>query len=241
MAPPIEPRRPGPGLPRSIRSRLVGAAIIVLVILGLAPPSPIRAASPSPGVRTDTAAYPNLEAWLDAPFAPDAAEGTQIEIGVTIWDKHDHVLAHETGNYVRLRPATGNARPTEASSNQDSPGHVRATILVPAGGPGRVEVGLKADECTAAGVCETVDRPFAFGGIGPPPDATRASLIDATFQPLPPSLAGHVISLGADVTPHGDWLLDALNLPATLVATSATAETVPMSRASSSVGGACRV
>jgi hypothetical protein len=218
MAPPTESRRSQADSPRSLRSRLVGAAIIVLVILGLSPPSPIRAASPSPIVPTDKAAYANLQAWLDAPLAPDAAEGTPLEIGVTIWDTHDHVLAHETGSYVRLRPATGDARPTEAVSNRDWPGHVRATIVVPPGGPGPVEVGLKVDECTTAGVCRTVDRPFSVGGGGPPPDAPRASLIDAALQPLPPSLAGQVIALNADVTPHGVWPLDALKLPAALVA-----------------------
>ena len=117
------------------------------------------------------------------------------------------------GIYARLKPAQGDAPPSEATIEPDFPGHVIASFVVPEGGPGDVEVGMLIDACTEAG-CGEADAPFTISGVGPPPEADPAALVTAQFLPfVGDTVAGRTFPVAVNIQPRGLWDFTALPLP----------------------------
>jgi hypothetical protein len=157
----------------------------------------VASAVPSASAAADLGAYPNLEAWLDQAPPPDAPAGTTIVIGLTIWDSHQAQFTVVSGLYLKLHPATGRARPTEAEIQRSGwPGHFLANVIVPKGGPGAVEVVVR----------DQTDLPVHVGGVGPPPSAPLSSLVGAQVHlPSGPAIAGQPMDLVVDVRPEVEW------------------------------------
>ena len=96
------------------------------------------------------AAKEGMEAQLDTPISLGTTPGTTIEVGWTVFAVNA-AGRHPVGSspiYIRLVPP-GASEPIEAFGEESSgqPGHYRATIVVPAGGIARVEVGLRGASC----------------------------------------------------------------------------------------------
>jgi len=174
-------------------------------------------ASPSPAP-PDAADLAHVEAWLDAGIAdlpPDAPAGGTFETGITFWDATRHDFAAVGGVHARLHPATGTARPTEASIEADRVGHVVIHVKVPKGGPGSLEVSAVADGHTV---------PLAIAGIGPPSGAAPEMLLTATTHPFVGDIvAGRAFPVAVDIGGWGEWGVDTLPVPDHLVAVVGTA------------------
>ncbi|MFL5770664.1 MAG: hypothetical protein ACJ765_11350 [Chloroflexota bacterium] len=164
-------------------------------------------------------APPNIQAWLDSDFiTPDAPAGGLLQAGFSFWDTRGAEFFQPGDIYVRMRPGTGKAPPSEAKIENDFPGHVVATIEVPEGGPGDVEVGMLVPACIEGGACSDQEAPFKVAGTGPPPDAPLTDLISATFQPLVgDTIAGREFPVAVDVVPRGQWNFADMPLPDHLV------------------------
>ncbi|HET7702033.1 MAG TPA: hypothetical protein VFK35_01425 [Candidatus Limnocylindrales bacterium] len=208
-------------------SRLRGVGRIVLLVAAVAGlTAPTFAASPSPPAPGGSAAPgeephdTGLETWLDAPLPAGAQPGAILDIGAVIWDTRGGELAQAVGGYMKLYPLSGDADPTEGAIRSDWPGHVRGSVVVPEGGPGRIEIGFRGQECPDdGGACRLVDMPFTDGGIGPPPGAPRALLVIAAFRPPVESLVvGRPVALELDLTPRAEWDVATLGLPDRLLA-----------------------
>ena len=163
---------------------------------------PAAAASPPPAPGTPE----GLQVWLDSDsITPDAPPGGVVQVGFTFWDTRVGDFPNVEGPYVKLHPAKGKAAPSEATIEQDFPGHVLATVEVPQGGVGAVEVGLRADG---------KDTPLTIAGTGPPPAAPVQNLVSATIQPLVgDTVAGRAFPLTVEVQPRGLYDQSALPMP----------------------------
>jgi len=163
---------------------------------------PVAAASPlaAPGVPD------GLQVWLDSnSLTPDAPPGGIMQVGYTFWDTRVGDFPNVEGPYVKLHPAKGKAAPSEAIIDQDFPGHVLATVTVPEGGVGALEVGLRANG---------KDTPLTIAGTGPPPAAPVQNLISATIQPLVgDTVVGRAFPLTVEVQPRGLYDQSALPMP----------------------------
>jgi hypothetical protein len=148
---------------------------------------------------------------------PDAPPGGVLQAGFTFWNSRDRDFGELGGIYAKLRPASGDAPPSEATIEADFPGHVIASFVVPEGGPGEVEVGTRVNACIEGGGCGDVDAPFTISGIGPPPDADPATLVTATFLPfVGDTVADRTFPVAVDIQPRGLWDLTAIPLPGAL-------------------------
>ncbi|MEX1170230.1 MAG: hypothetical protein WEE50_08835 [Chloroflexota bacterium] len=110
---------------------------------------------------------------LDAALPGDAQPGTEVEIGWTVAIAEDDGSMQPfsaEGVFVRLLPSSG--EPVEFAARQDRAGHYVATITVPNGGVGEIEIGLRGTACTTDGQCQRADEMFnlaenvAGAGIG---------------------------------------------------------------------------
>ena len=199
---------------RAGRAARTAAALGVLALgLGSIAPGAGSAASPSPlaepgaVVETDES---TIEAWLDQPIPVDAPIGEAYAFGVTLWDTVRQRFPEFNEGFVRLHSATGSAKPTLGSASSDWPGHFAASVVVPRGGPGLLEVGV-ADQ--------NQEFPFTVKGSGPPPEAPLAELVVATTaRPPGPLVAGEPIDLTVTVNAQAAWNMDELGLPDELVA-----------------------
>ncbi len=219
----MNPTAPRPIRRGSLRIRAVGTlaatALACLVLVS----GPARAASPGPSGSPSTdpgvaAGFDNLEVWLDRPLPRVAATGSTLPIGLMIWDKGVGRPAAMGGLYLHLKPAQGKAKATSAETQSDFPGHFLANIIVPAGGPGSVEVGVTGRSCSSDGTCSDAEFPFKVVGTGPPPDAPRSGLISAIVHvPTAQVPAGEPMDIGVDVTPRAKWADGALVLPDRLI------------------------
>jgi hypothetical protein len=156
----------------------------------------------------------DVTATLDAALPVDAQPGEQLEIGWTLTVNEDGgsvrpFIAERI--FVRLLPASGD--PIEFPARRDRVGHYLATITVPDGGIGAVEIGLAGTVCTADGQCARGDEMFTLAdppafaadeaGAAPPPAGQAAADVDT--QPstapgaslLPLALAVGAAALGA--------------------------------------------
>jgi hypothetical protein len=218
-------RRPGRSTPVRAAARFALIAIVIGLtdgasLVAAASPSP-SVASPSPSEEPPPEPGSGVQVWLDEPLPQAAEPGGRLDIGAVIWSVDRHELVETQGSYLRLYPLTGDAEPGEARTRSDWPGHVRATVVVPEGGAGRVEVGFTGEECHDDGTCQEVDFPFEAGGVGPPPEASRALLVQAAFRPPVEELvAGSAFELALDLRPREHWDPELLALPERLVATA---------------------
>lgn len=168
---------------------------------------PVAAASPSPAPGVPE----GLQVWLDSDsLTPDAPPGGILQVGYTFWDTRVGDFPNVEGPYVKLHPAKGNAAPSEATIEQDFQGHVLATVTVPDGGVGKLEVGLRAGG---------KDTPLTIAGTGPPPAAPPQDLITATIEPLVgDTVVDRAFPLTVDVNSRGLWDQSALPLPDDVIA-----------------------
>ncbi|MBA2719923.1 MAG: hypothetical protein H0U52_11885 [Chloroflexi bacterium] len=185
---------------------------------GSAPPSPAPDASPSDEPRHVF----QTEVWLDAPIPADTPPGTTIQVGVTIVERDGSGvgrLSDVGASYLLLRPAAGDAEPSRVQPRSDWQGHIRASVRVPEGGPGAIEVGFEGEECRDDGTCQTVEFPFTSAGIGPPAGVPRALLVTATIQPpIEAPVVGRRVALDVELHPLANWDLAQLGLPDRIVA-----------------------
>ncbi len=211
----------------AVRRALALAPSVLVLALALvgpasaASPSPSAGPSPSPSASDEPHHISHIEAWLDTPLPADAAADSTIDVGVTIVDRDEtgaSRLSQTQPSYLALAPASGTAKPSRAPTRSDWPGHVRATVVVPVGGPGAIEVGFHGQECHEDGTCQEVDIPFASGGVGPPPDLSRAALVTATVDPpAEPPVVGRPVALEVQVVPRARWEVSELALPARML------------------------
>jgi len=103
-----------------------------------------------------------MEAQLHSPISLATPPGTTIDV---TWDVHGIEGATQrpiTGApaFIRLVPS-GGGKPSEAFGIEDTkePGTYHATLVVPAGGIARVEVGMRGRSCDAAS-CGSEDIVF---------------------------------------------------------------------------------
>ena len=168
---------------------------------------PVAAASPAPAPGTP----PGLQVFLDSDFiTPDAPPGGFVQEGFTFWDTRVGDFPNVNAVWARLHPAKGKAKPSEAKIEYDFPGHVLATMEVPQGGPGKVEMGLHLDG---------KDVPLTISGVGPPPAAPVQNLLAAVIEPLVgDTVVGRAFPLTVEVQPRGLYDITALPMPDHVVA-----------------------
>jgi hypothetical protein len=195
----------------------LGVAGLLLTAVGWST-AVAAAASPTPSV-APLRPPPNIQAWLDSDsITPDAPPGGIVQVGYSFWDTRQQEFFPPGEVYVRLHPKTGNAKPSEAQIDADFPGHVLATVVVPEGGVGDLEVGMLVPTCVDPGGCSDQDAPFTIAGVGPPPDARPEDLIGAEILPLVgDTVAGREFPVSVNVVPHGLWDFDKIPLPDHLV------------------------
>jgi MYXO-CTERM domain-containing protein len=145
------------------------------------------------------AAKEGAEASLDAPIPPGAEPGSEIEVGWSAgWPDGTGGLDPIIGSpvFIRLTSVDGSEK-VEASGTErpSGSGHYVATITVPRGGVGLVEIGLRGESCVN-GECFRSDIPFVLSDVDRLPQlgAPRASAPEAqapapiepaNAQPLP--------------------------------------------------------
>ena len=124
-----------------------------------------------------------------------------------------HAFVPLEGVFARLHPAKGKASPTTADAVTDWPGHHVIDLTVPAGGPGRLELGVHGPGG---------DRPLKIAGVGPPADAPLGDLVQTQVQDIVGDVvAGRPFPLAVSLGPRGWWNFDALHLPDRLVVSAA--------------------
>jgi hypothetical protein len=192
---------------------LLPAGLLLLCAL----PALAQSSAPSPSEAPPTA-DPNTQVWQDEPLPPDVPVGRTVDVGFTIWDVARQTLSQVNSADIRVYPKTGKAKPTEGHTHSDWPGHVIAPLTVPEGGLGRVEIGFPAQVCHDDGTCEPLFMPFTFGGVGPPPDAPRSLLVNATIHPVAgPVTVGEAFDVDVDIAPRVAWDPHLLALPTEVV------------------------
>ena len=121
-------------------------------------------------------------AALDAPIPPDAEPGTKMEVGWRAWTPDGGAEWPFAGSpvFIRLISADGTSS-TEVLGRENPPGsgHYQATISVPPGGVGRVEVGLFGESCVD-GTCTRSDILFEL------PEEQRVPALAAPVAVDPP-------------------------------------------------------
>lgn len=149
-------------------------------------------------------------ARLDAPIPVDAAPGTELEIGWSVFVVDDAGTAHPiVGSpvYLRLVPA-GGGTPVEvdAIERPSGSGHYVTAVVVPDGGIGRVEVAMHGEACDATG-CRDADYVFPmhddpavavppFAGSDPAASGSAATTDQGPLAVLVAAVAG-LAALGA--------------------------------------------
>lgn len=201
------------------RFRILAGALLGLALLiggGTAASRVAQAASPSLPASEPPATDFSLQIWLDRAIPPGLEVGGNIEIGLTVWEPRAGEMLELGGLFVRLKPATGTAAPSEREALPDgqAPGHLVARLPVPEGGAGEVEVGFHGQSCDASGTCTTTDSLLPITGIGPPPDASPIDLFRAVITPpADPLVAGVPADVVVDLVPRVDWDPSAIHLP----------------------------
>lgn len=155
------------------------------------------------------AAKGDAMAELDAPIPPDADPGTELEVGWRAWTPDGGTEWPFAGSpiFIRLISTDGTAS-TEVlgTENPRGSGHYLATISVPPGGVGRVEIGLLGESCVD-GACTRSDILFELPEEQRVPAAALPVSVD---PPLP--VAPQFEPVGAAGTPSNDTVPLALAL-----------------------------
>ena len=187
-------------LARAVLLAAVGSSIVAGAAVGASPPAPAASLPTRDSLG-------QIQVWLDSDFiTPDAPPGGSLEAGFTFWDLGQLALKPVDGVYVRLRPAKGSAAPSEGQITADFPGHVVAVLVVPKGGPGKVEVGIHGQTCDANGTCRPADIPLPISGTGPPTGAPALDLVMGSIHDFVGDIvAARPFPVTADVMPRGLW------------------------------------
>ena len=169
------------------------------------------------------AAKEGAEASLDAPIALGAEPGSEIEVGWSAgWPDGAGGLDPIVGSpvFIRLTSVDGSEK-VEASGTErpSGSGHYLATITVPRGGVGLVEIGLRGESCVN-GECTRSDIPFVLS------DADRLPQLGAPRAPAPKPQAP------APVEPA-----NAQPLPATPATPMERGDGVPLALAATALAG----
>jgi hypothetical protein len=132
------------------------------------------------------------EAALDAPIPPGAEPGTEIEVGWRAgWPDGAGGMESIIGSpvFIRLTSVDGSEK-VEVGGTENPPGsgHYVATITMPRGGVGLVEIGLRGESCVN-GECSRSDIPFALS------DEDRLPQLGAAAFPEPTAGDGVPIAL----------------------------------------------
>lgn len=109
-----------------------------------------------------TLAKMDAEAMLDTPIARDAAPGSMIDVGWSVFSIVGDARKPLYGSPIYIRLVSPDGRATTEVMGTESPsgsGHYTASIQVPAGGIGEVIVGLVGEACDANG-CRRSDVIF---------------------------------------------------------------------------------
>lgn len=158
------------------------------------------------------AAKDGAVASLETPIPPDADPGTKIDVAWRAWMPDGGADWPFSGSHVfiRLVSATG-GRPTETMGRERPPGSGRyeATIAIPSGGVGRVEVGLFGESCVN-GTCTRSDLLFELPEDQRVPQAAAARPVAPVATPAAPA-AGRAQT--TDATTKGTPADSLANLP----------------------------
>jgi hypothetical protein len=121
-------------------------------------------------------------ALLDAPIPPGTEPGTEIEVGWSAgWPDGAGGLDPIIGSPVFIRLTSVDGLEQVEASGTERPagsGHYVATITVPRGGVGLVEIGLRGESCVN-GECIRSDIPFVLS------DADRLPQLGVPRAPRP--------------------------------------------------------
>ncbi|HEX5013656.1 MAG TPA: hypothetical protein VFV72_05780, partial [Candidatus Limnocylindrales bacterium] len=148
---------------------------------------------------------PPFEAWLDRPLPSDAEPGGRLEVGATMWDRLGGEIPRVGATiFLRIVPPNGAAPPLQSFARMDWPGHYRGTVEVPAGGLGRLELGVTGMICEND-QCRPDDWIFEIGGVGPPPGAPISALADARISIGDTIVAATPSDVTVTLTPAADW------------------------------------
>ena len=161
------------------------------------------------------AAKGDAMAALDTPIPPDADPGTELEVGWRAWTPGADGEWPFAGSpvFIRLTSADG-ASSTEVlgRENPSGSGHYLATIAVPSGGVGLVEIGLFGESCVN-GVCSRSDILFELPEGQRTPLAADVSVAEPPIPAAPQPVA----------VPAEDVSLDSVQLALVIVAGAALA------------------
>ena len=196
------------GRPLQAGRRLVMPALAAVVVAAALAGAAVGASPAPPAASLPTRdSLGQIQVWLDSDFiTPDAPPGGSLEAGFTFWDLGQLALKPVAGVYARLRPAKGAAAPSEGQITADFPGHVVAVLVVPKGGPGKVEVGIRGQTCDANGTCRPADIPLPISGTGPPTGAPALDLVTGSIHDFVGDIvAARPFPVTADVMPRGLW------------------------------------
>ena len=173
---------------------------------------------PEPGWQPGLEPGPGPDRGLaDRPVLNDAAPGSTVPIGATIWDRVGRTLITGTSLVAHLHPATGKAKATEAILSSDIPGHVSGQIEIPPGGVGELDIGFLGSACTDSG-CVATSTGLPIGGTGPPTGAPLPLVAAAEIESPPAGslVAGRATEVDIVLRPNVPWG-DAFTMPDTLV------------------------
>jgi hypothetical protein len=204
------------------RPRVAGLApSVIAAALVLAPgwlSTAARAADPTaaPSPSPSPALLP-IQAWLDRPEPSAAAPGEMVTIGATMWDPSTDGFSSSTPGFVRIVPATGPGPASEAIPQRSEAWHVTASLRIPTGGYGALEIGVAGSACGVDG-CVPTEILYTVAGVGPPTGASLPQIADATIQPLLGApVAGAPFEVAVTIRPKVDWPASTLPMPDRLI------------------------
>lgn len=181
----------------SLRSRtratLASVAALILIALLVVP----------------VAAKEDFEARFDAPLSLASAPGSTLHVGWTVFQTVDGREVPISGLPVELRIHSGGNAGTVSARGVETPvgsGHFEATLVVPSGGIGILEMAVPNEQCVD-GTCTSWDLPIHLTGdllvAGTPPGAVVGMLPapEASSAIAPVVSAGPVTPVAPAVTP----------------------------------------
>jgi hypothetical protein len=142
------------------------------------------------------AAKGDAMAALDTPIPPDADPGTELEVGWRAWTPDGGSEWPFVGSPVFIRLIStdgGSSTEVMGLENPRGSGHYLATVVVPPGGVGRVEIGLLGESCVD-GRCTRSDILFEL------PDDQRVPAAPVPARPPPDNVPLALAIVGAAAT-----------------------------------------
>jgi hypothetical protein len=153
-----------------------------------------------------------LELWMDRPLAEGVPAGTELPIGLMVWDTLAQDLTSGNPPFVRIQPAEGNAEPSLVTLVEDWRGHYSGSIPVPSGGMGEFEAGFGGTACDNEG-CRRAEIVLPISGVGPPPEAPLPSIAQAQILVTGTPVAGEPFDVSILLEPNQPWSLQSYATP----------------------------